>query len=62
MNKGAKADFSDPTGATVLIHAAHARMTKVVAALLGAPAESGVDKDSASDEGVTSLIAAAMKV
>lgn len=61
--KGANAAHRDASGATVLIHAAHARMTKVVAALLAAPVEaSGVDKDAASDEGVTALIAAAMKV
>lgn len=62
VNKGAKADYRDPSGASVLIHASHARMTKVVTGLLAAPVESGVDKDSASDEGVTSLIAASMKV
>lgn len=44
------------------MHAAHARMPKVVEALLAAPASAGVEKDKASDEGVTALIAAAMKV
>lgn len=62
MRKGAKAAYRDDTGASVLVHAAHARMPKVVKALLEAPAEAGVDKDAASEEGVTALIAAAMKV
>lgn len=62
MSKGAKADFRDPSGATVLVHAAHSRMAKVVSALLAAPASTGVDKDAHSEEGVTALIAAAMKV
>lgn len=63
VSKGAGAGHRDASGATVLIHAAHARMVKVVDALLKAPTDgSGVDKDAASDEGVTALIAAAMKV
>lgn len=37
-------------------------MPKVVEALLAAPATAGVDKDVASSEGVTAVIAAAMKV
>lgn len=45
-----------------MVHASHANMPKVVKALLGAPASAGVDKDAASDEGVTPLVAAAMKV
>lgn len=60
VKKGASASHKDSAGASVLVHAAHARMPKVVKALL-AGAE-GVDKDGASDEGVTALIAAAMKV
>ena len=60
MKKGAVASHKDSTGASVLVHAAHARMPKVVKALL-AGAE-GMDKDAASDEGVTALIAASMKV
>lgn len=63
VNKGAHARYRDASGATVLVHAAHANMGKVVKALLSAPAETtGVDKDAASEEGVTALIAAAMKV
>lgn len=63
VTKGASASYRDSTGASVLVHAAHARMPKVVKALLAAPADvTGVDKDAASDEGVTALIAAAMKV
>lgn len=58
--KGASASHRDSAGASVLVHAAHARMPKVVKALLAGT--SGVDKDAASDEGVTALIAAAMKV
>lgn len=60
MAKGASASHRDSAGASVLVHAAHARMPKVVKALLAGT--SGVDKDAASDEGVTALIAAAMKV
>lgn len=60
MSKGASASHRDSAGASVLVHAAHARMPKVVKALLSG--SSGVDKDAASDEGVTALIAAAMKV
>ncbi|CAM9763513.1 unnamed protein product [Ascophyllum nodosum] len=59
VKKGAVASHKDSTGASVLVHAAHARMPKVVKALL-AGAE-GMDKDAASDEGVTALIAASMK-
>lgn len=62
MTKGASASYRDTAGASVLVHAAHARMPKVVKALLDAPAAAAVDKDAASDEGVTALIAAAMKV
>lgn len=62
MTKGASASYRDATGASVLVHAAHARMPKVVKALLDAPASAAVDKDAASDEGVTALVAAAMKV
>lgn len=63
INKGAHGGYRDAAGATVLIHAAHANMGKVVKALLDAPADkSGVEKDAASDEGVTALIAASMKV
>lgn len=58
--KGASASHRDSAGASVLVHAAHARMPKVVKALLSGA--EGMDKDSASDEGVTALIAAAMKV
>lgn len=61
MIKGADASYRDSTGASVLVHAAHARMPKVVKALLGSGSP-GVDKDASSDEGVTALIAAAMKV
>lgn len=62
MTKGASASYRDAAGASVLVHAAHARMPKVVKALLAAPAAAAVEKDAASDEGVTALIAAAMKV
>lgn len=62
MSKGASASHRDTAGASVLVHAAHARMPKVVKALLAADAAAGVEKDAASDEGVTALIAAAMKV
>lgn len=62
VSKGASASHRDTAGASVLVHAAHARMPKVVKALLGAGAAAGVEMDAASDEGVTALIAAAMKV
>lgn len=62
VRKGASASYKDSAGASVLVHAAHAKMPKVVRALLDAPASAGVDKDAASDDGVTALIAAAMKV
>ncbi|CAN0517282.1 unnamed protein product, partial [Laminaria digitata] len=61
VKKGAKGSYRDDTGASVLVHAAHARMPKVVKALLEASADAGVEKDAASEEGVTALIAAAMK-
>ncbi|CAB1112189.1 unnamed protein product [Ectocarpus sp. CCAP 1310/34] len=61
VSKGATASYRDAGGASVLVHASHAKMPKVVKALLEAPASAGVDKDAASDEGVTPLIAAAMK-
>ncbi|CAN0243799.1 unnamed protein product, partial [Scytosiphon promiscuus] len=61
VKKGASASYKDAAGASVLVHAAHAKMPKVVKALLDAPESAGVDKDAASDDGVTALIAAAMK-
>lgn len=62
VSKGASASHRDTAGASVLVHAAHARMPKLVKALLAAGATAGVEVDAASDEGVTALIAAAIKV
>ncbi|CAM9820487.1 unnamed protein product [Pylaiella littoralis] len=61
VSKGASASHRDTAGASVLVHAAHARMPKLVKALLAAGATAGVEVDAASDEGVTALIAAAIK-
>eukprot|EP00752_Nemacystus_decipiens_P008526 g7615.t1 len=72
VTKGASASYKDTAGASVLVHAAHARMPKVVKALLDAPAAAGghadivdmllaanCNKDAADKDGTNALMAAA---